>query len=238
MIRLNNEISKGVKISLLICALGLWLGDYFLGNWLGFFNLDRERNLVGVLSGALFAYTSFSFLFSYRLCRMKQEADKVSRFWNRLELLAAVIFGWLAIDEMMVIHERATGVINLKLGLVAIKGAEFFWLIWYLPLMVVGLGVMALLIRFAESRTEKRYWLAAIGLFIFALILETLAALGQHFGWRILSGRPLLASLEEISEFLGNACAALGAEIRWRFSVSAYGASLLAEDKTEPIKRV
>lgn len=120
---------------------------------------------------------------------------------RRRLLLLAVAFVALSVDEASVVHERATGLLNLLLTGDA-EGDKPVWVVVALPVVVaVGLYVLPVL-RSAPTAVQRRWYLALVLYVGGAVVVEVLV--NAVLGVDVESvGYVFAAALEEGLEMLG-----------------------------------
>lgn len=115
---------------------------FFLQDTLGFFDLDRERSLKAVWSGfkLMLSGTIAGLIVLLLTQRSKTRRDQL--LWAAL----GGLFLYLAVDDMMMLHERIGFVLNRRTGW---HGAfeSFNWLIYYSPFIAAGTIVLILCVR-------------------------------------------------------------------------------------------
>lgn len=197
----------------------LLLGDlvvlalhYFFSGSLGFFNIEKERSVNTVYGGLQALWSGvFSFAVAWLLIRADSPPNAVSKnyaiakkigrwSWRRLCWLGGgALFTYLALDDMMEIHERVGFVLNRRVGLTGYWGESFNWIIYFAPFLAAGLLVFAYLVREMWREDRRAGFFATVGL---ALILASLALEGV--GGQLLGSplyRPALL-LEESIELI------------------------------------
>lgn len=162
----------------------LVVAHIFLRKQLGFFDLDKERSLKAVFSGfQLFVSGGVAALIAY----LFQEKGK-RWLWG----LTSVAFVYLALDDMMVIHERIGFVLNRWTGLTGYRGESFNWLIYFIPFIALGIIVFFLLLRTVWQSDRRCGMLLGCGVdfLIASLIFEVLGGkiLGSSwYPWSIVA---------------------------------------------------
>lgn len=183
-------------IFLLVIDVALALAHIFLRQKLGFFNLDKEQSLKASYSGfQLLAIGGTVALYTWLLCR-----EKVRRSVRWLWGATAVGFFYLAIDEMMTIHERIGFVLNRWTGLTGYWGESFNWLLYFAPLIAAGLLAFFFLIRSVWEEDRTSAWMLILGTFFLgaSIVFEVI-------GGRMLGGQwyQTLIIFEETSQLIG-----------------------------------
>jgi len=181
-------VSTGIQI----CK---YVYDYRDG-WMKLFNLDRELNFPTWYSALMIGFCAF--LLKLIAQGKKQKNDRFTKDWQLLSL----IFWWLAIDEILSIHEI----------LIIPEVSEALNLPWFLHSMWVIVGIIfviwfakrfSLFVRRLPSESKKHFILAAVIYVGGALIMEMI---GSHFaesqGQQHLT-YALIATVEEVLEMLG-----------------------------------
>lgn len=165
-----------ISIGVLLIFFDFFLvfSHIFLRNSLGFFDLDKEGSLKAVLSGFQLMVSGFCAGFiAFLSSRMR-----ASRPFMALWMCVSVLFFYLALDDMMMLHERIGFVMNHWTGLHG-SFESFNWLLYFLPCIIFGVFIFILAVRslfFIEPRVRV---LALLGLSGFFLTLLT-EALGGH----------------------------------------------------------
>lgn len=164
----------------------LLLGDllvislhFFLGKKLGFFNLDREQNLAAVYSGFKLLNAGLAATLLVFLTKIKE--NKILWLWAVLSGL----FIYLALDEMMYLHERIGFVINHWTGLAGSRGESFWWYLYFSPLIILGATFLIYVWQMIKKndRTLGRWFVAGVIFFILAIATEGLGALWYARQW-------------------------------------------------------
>ena len=181
-------VSTGIQI----CK---YVFDYRDG-WMKLFNLDRELNFPTW-------YSTFMLGFCAVLLRIisagkKQKKESLVQDWRLLSL----IFTWLAIDELLSIHEI----------LIIPEVSEALNLPWFLHSMWVIVGIVFVawfikryspFVRRLPSTTKKHFIIAAAIYIGGALIMEMVGShLAEAQGQQHLP-YALVATVEEIMEMAG-----------------------------------
>ncbi|MEK7648630.1 MAG: hypothetical protein AAB400_01795 [Patescibacteria group bacterium] len=153
----------------------LFIGDIFvilahiyLRGWLGFFDLDKEGSLKALFSGfQLLASGMGAGCIAYLALRLR-----ASRFVVSLWAVCSALFGYLALDDMMMIHERVGFVLN---NLTRLHGTyeSFNWLLYFSPFIVLGAIAFVLVVRSLSGISVRAHILAWIGLAGFVVTLLT-----------------------------------------------------------------
>lgn len=148
-----------ILIPLLLIDCAIVLAHVFWKDWLGFFDLDKEGNLKGVFSGfQLLGIALSSGALAYLSGLLKM--GRAQRFtW----ILLAAGFAYLALDDMMMIHERVGFVLNRWFGVNDRPFESFNWLLYYAPLIVAGGALIASAIRSLARIDRRIFWMACAG---------------------------------------------------------------------------
>lgn len=158
------------------------------------FNFDTEYNIPAFYSGAALAAAS-ALLWSIGLKIRKQGASYIS--WFGLSL----IFLFLAIDEIVQIHEKIS---DATRALLDTSGLLFF--AWIIPYGVAVLAIAALYAKFIFSLPRPTMLLFVASALIFlsgALGFEVLASpYAEQYGYESL-GFAIFYTCEEFLEMLG-----------------------------------
>ncbi|MBI4599313.1 hypothetical protein HY732_00135 [Candidatus Uhrbacteria bacterium] len=158
-----------VCCALLFGDLVLILAHSTLRQSLGFFDLDKEGSLKAVFSGfQLIASGVASGWIAFLSSRLR-----APRLFVWLWSTMSALFIYLALDDMMMIHERIGFVLNNWTGL---HGAyeSFNWLIYFTPLMIAGLLAFVAAVRaLLRIDARTRFW-AIFGFagFVLTLLFE------------------------------------------------------------------
>lgn len=108
----------------LMTMVGLDLaGSHIFGEPSAAFDLDAEHNVPSVFSAGLFAVASLA-------AAGLRRATPAGAPGRTAALALAVLLGWMAIDDLVMLHERLVGLID-----------AVHWIVWYLP--VVGATIYA-----------------------------------------------------------------------------------------------
>lgn len=169
---------KGLII-LLLGDLFVVLLHFFLGKKLGFFNLDREQNLAAVYSGFKLLSAGFAIILLVFLMRIGRSKN----FWSWITL--AGLFVYLALDEMMYLHERVGFVINHWTGFSGSRGESFWWYVYFSPLIILGAAFLIYIWRAIKTndRTLSRWFMLGVLFFILAIATEGLGAIWYARKW-------------------------------------------------------
>lgn len=155
----------------LFCDSAIIISHIYLKNWLGFFDLDKEGSIKAVFSGLQLLTIGFlAGSITYLLSKLQ-----ASRPFTILWTLICALFVYLALDDMMMLHERIGFVFN---NITRLHGQyeSFNWLIYFLPFMAFGaitliLGARSLVL--IHNKTLPCLTLGVIGLFL-TLFVEIL----------------------------------------------------------------
>ena len=181
-------VSTGIQIS-------KYVFDY-RDEWMDLFNLDRELNFPTWYSALMLGFCAI--LLKIIALGKKQQGDRYTKDWQ----LLSVIFWWLAIDEVLSIHEI----------LIIPEVSEALNLPWFLHSMWVIPGVVfvvwfakryAKFVRHLPSDSKRHFIIAACTYIGGALIMEML---GSHFAESIGQQHivyALIATGEELLEMIG-----------------------------------
>ena len=181
-------VSTGIQIS-------KYVFDY-RDEWMDLFNLDRELNFPTWYSALMLGFCAI--LLKIIALGKKQQGDRYTKDWQ----LLSVIFCWLAIDEVLSIHEI----------FIIPEVSEALNLPWFLHSMWVIPGVVfvvwfakryAKFVRHLPSDSKRHFIIAACTYIGGALIMEML---GSHFAESIGQQHIVYASIatgEEVLEMIG-----------------------------------
>ncbi|MEM8717963.1 MAG: hypothetical protein AAGE84_01465 [Cyanobacteria bacterium P01_G01_bin.39] len=181
-------VSTGIQIS-------KYVFDY-RDEWMKLFNLDRELNFPTWYSALMLGFCGL--LLRIIAMGKKQQSDRYTSDWQ----LLSVIFGLMALDEILSIHEV----------LIIPEISEALNLPWFLHSMWVIPGV-AFVVWFGKryrkfvshlpARSKRQFILAAMIYIGGALIMEMI---GSHFAEAIGQQHliyALIATVEEVLEMTG-----------------------------------
>jgi len=181
-------VSTGIQI----CK---YVFDY-KDDWMKLFNLDRELNFPTWYSALMLAFCAA--LLRIIAIGKKQQGDRYTKDWQ----LLSTIFGFLAIDEVVSLHEI----------LIIPELSEALHLPWFLHSAWVIPGVFFVLwfirryskfIRHLSPKSRRHFVLAGCVYVGGALILEMI---GSHFAESLSQQHivyALIATLEEFLEMTG-----------------------------------
>ena len=181
-------VSTGIQI----CK---YVFDY-RDEWMDLFNLDRELNFPTWYSALMLGFCAI--LLKIIAVGKKQQGDRYTKDWQ----LLSVIFWWLAIDEIVSIHEI----------LIIPEVSEALNLPWFLHSMWVIPGVVFVVwfgkryskfVRHLPFDSKRQFIIAACTYIGGALIMEML---GSHFAESIGQQHivyALIATVEELLEMIG-----------------------------------
>ena len=149
---------------LLLCDILVILAHVFLRDRLGFFDLDKEGNLVSLYSGAkLWVVATLVFVNAFILTRTR--APRTTRIaW----ILAGLGIAYIGLDDMMGVHERIGFVLNNALGTGGFYGESFNWLLYFSPFIVAALLVFGVLIRALWRDNRRAAWWFIAGTLMWA----------------------------------------------------------------------
>ncbi len=184
---------------------------YIARQKLGFFDLDKEGNLVSLYSGIkLWGVGTLGLLHAYILHRAGAMRGRAMQ-WILWALFGMGV-AYIGIDDMMVLHERIGFVVNNVAGTGGFYGESFNWLFYFAPFMVVAVVVFGALVRSLWSTHRRAAW------WFFGGLTLWIAALGVELYGRQLLLSPIinvpvyqqLIVLEEALEMFGASCFAVG----------------------------
>lgn len=193
-----RKIIKYLAIAAIFFTListGIQISKYVFGyreDWMDLFNLDRELNFPTW-------YSAFSLLFCAVLLRIiaigkRQQSDRYARDWR----LLSVIFCWLAIDEVVSIHE----ILIIPEVSEALNLPWFLHSMWVIPGMVFVLWFARRFSKFLRHLPPKsqQQFIASACLYVGgALVMEMI---GSHFAESIGQQHLLYAAIATIEEVL------------------------------------
>ena len=173
-----------LSLMVLSTLVGLYMGMYGAqsSDWLQRLAMDEESSLPTAFSGALLLAAAL--LVSVIAALKRQTRD----FWQNLWRLLAVVFAYLAADELASFHEHLTDFVP---EVVALTGVfRFAWVLPVIPiLLVIGLLYLRFLWRL-PPRTR--------GLFVLAGLLY----IGGALGFEMVAGLVLERSPSAILPYL------------------------------------
>ncbi len=177
---------KGLTI-LLLGDLLVVLLHFFSGKELGFFNLDREQNLAAVYSGFKLLAAGFAAMLLAFLIKIKKDGpqDVWEKARDSIWLVLAGLFIYLALDEMMYLHERIGFVINHWTGLAGSRGESFWWYAYFSPFILLGAALLIYMWRIIKTSDHilGRWFMAGALFFILAIATEGLSAIWYARKW-------------------------------------------------------
>lgn len=210
----TREAARGLELAplvrldaaiiLALCALGAL--EFFTTAQLALFNLDAEGSLPAAFSGTLLlcaALVSLTILY---------EGD-----WSRRERQALWLIGgfltFMAMDEMVGIHEHIGAIIGAP------------WQIPYLPLAAAGgLVWLAVLRILSADVTAARLWLAGAAVWVLSQVSEAVQTVIEPHGYENVHGAITLHGVltipEELGEMLGSTLFLLALIVFLRAGVS------------------
>ena len=181
-------VSTGIQI----CK---YVFDY-RDEWMDLFNLDRELNFPTWYSALMLGFCAI--LLKIIAVGKKQQSDRYTKDWQ----LLSVIFCWMAIDEVLSIHEI----------LIIPEVSEALNLPWFLHSMWVIPGIIFVawfakryskFVRHLPSDSKRHFIIAGCTYVGGALIMEML---GSYFAESIGQQHivyALIATVEELLETIG-----------------------------------
>ena len=182
-----------------IVSTGIQICKYvfdYRDEWMDLFNLDRELNFPTWYSALMLA--SCAILLKIIAIGKKQQGDRYTKDWQ----LLSVIFCWMAIDEVVSIHEI----------LIIPEVSEALNLPWFLHSMWVIPGIVFVawfakryskFVRHLPSDSKRHFIIAGCTYVGGALIMEML---GSYFAESIGQQHivyALIATVEELLETIG-----------------------------------
>lgn len=165
-------------------------------NILHLFDLNREANFPTLFAVALLALAA-ALLFAIA-ATTRRLARPYATHWYVL----AALFGCLAVDEFVQLHELGSSLLARALGVSDVRS----YFLWVVPAALVLLGVGAAFLRFLIHlpRQLRQRLLLAAGIFVGgALGLETVAAIHAVFFGISNLPHSLIFTAEELLEMLG-----------------------------------
>ena len=197
-----GKVVKYLVIAMVFFAIvstGVQISKYvfdFHSEWLDLFNLDRELNFPTWYSAFMIGFCAL--LLRIIATGKKQQGDRYTKDWR----LLSVIFGFMAIDEIISLHEI----------LIIPEVSEALNLPWFLHSMWVIPGILFVtwfirryskFVKHLPAKSQQHFILAASIYIGGALIMEMV---GSHFAESIGQQHllyALIATVEEILEMTG-----------------------------------
>ena len=182
-----------------VVSTGIQICKYVLNyrdDWMDLFNLDRELNFPTWYSALMLGFCAI--LLKIIAVGKKQQGDRYTKDWQ----LLSVIFCWLAIDEVVSIHE----ILIIPEVSEALNLPWFLHSMWVIPgfVFVVWFGKRySKFVRHLPSNSRRHFIIAACTYIGGALIMEML---GSHFAESIGQQHivyALIATVEELLEMIG-----------------------------------
>ncbi|MBI4239804.1 hypothetical protein HY620_02370 [Candidatus Uhrbacteria bacterium] len=194
----KRHVSLYTLVILLFVDILLVGAHIFFRSQLGFFDLDKEQSLKAVFSGFQLMGSGFLAFFLWFLFKK----GAVPAIWQLVWLSLGLMFFYLAMDDMVMLHERIGFVVNHWTGM---QGAfeSFNWLLYFSPLIVLGFLVFIASVRSLFHIHAFSGWLSAAGLTLFTgtLFFEYIG--GQLLKMGVLAAYPTFIILEESFLLLG-----------------------------------
>jgi len=185
------------------------LAQYFL---LRLFDLDCENNLPTLFSSLILLADAFvAFLLGRRGGR-----------W-RLAWILTPVFAWMAVDEVVRLHERLEVTLNIQ------------WQIPYLPILALaGIGWLAMLWLFRDALLAAIFWLAGATCWVISQVSEAIQWGGWYWaGWfgsdEKIAGYNLYMVVEEVLEMGGSSLFLIAMLIRLQMPSGQVAAGRAAE---------
>ena len=188
-----------VAIFFALVSLGIQIAKYgysYRADWMKLFNLDRELNFPTWYSALMLGFCSL--LLKIISAGKKQQSDRFTKDWQLLSL----IFLFLAIDEVLSIHEI----------LIIPEVSEALNLPWFLHSMWVIPGTLFVIwffrrfskfIRHLSPKDFKHFFLAALFYIGGALFMEMVGSYVAEAQGQQNLVYALIATVEEIMEMTG-----------------------------------
>lgn len=181
-------VSTGIQI----CK---YVFDY-RDDWMKLFNLDRELNFPTWYSALMIGFCAI--LLRVIATGKQQQGDHYTADWK----LLAFIFMWMAIDEVVSIHE----ILIIPEVSEALKLPWFLHSMWVIPGTIFVFWFVKRYWRFSRHlpRQSQQHFVAAASIYVGgALIMEMLGSyLAEAQGQQYLP-YALIATVEEVMEMLG-----------------------------------
>ncbi len=195
---LSIRLTIGVMIFTLI-STGIQISKYVYGyrsEWMDTFNLDREMNLPTWYSALMLAFCAI--LLGIIAAGKKTECDRFYRQWK----LLSTIFWFLAIDEVLTLHE----VMIIPEVANALRLPWFLHSMWVIPGTILVVIFIKKYWRFTQHLPKPssfHFILAAIFYIGGALIMEMVGSYFAELQGQQHLPYALIATLEEVMEMMG-----------------------------------
>lgn len=182
-----------------IVSTGIQIAKYvfnYRSEWLDLFNLDRELNFPTWYSALMIGFCAI--LLRIIATGKKQQGDRYSGDWR----LLSTIFIWMAIDEVVSIHE----ILIIPQVSDALKLPWFLHSMWVIPGMLFVAWFVRRYSKFVNHlpAKSKQHFIIAAGLYIGgALVMEMVGSqFAESIGQQTIV-YALIATVEEILELNG-----------------------------------
>lgn len=186
-------------VFLTLVSTGIQIGKYvfdYRADWTTMFNLDRELNLPTWYSS--FMLGTCSILLKTIAIGKKRQSDRFTQDWQLLSL----IFFWLAIDEVLSIHE----ILIIPEVSKALNLPWFLHSMWVIPGTIFVIWFVRRYWKFSfhlPYKSRQHFYLAAFLYIGGALIMEMVGSyIAEAEGQQNLI-YALTATLEEVMEMIG-----------------------------------
>ena len=222
------NLSLGVFLILVSADILMIVFHFTLRSWLGFFDLDREGNLISLWTGIkLWSGATAAFMLALFIKHLGAKRSE----WLAWFLLALGLL-WIGMDDLLAIHERLTFVLNNIFGSGGFYGESFNWLFYFAPLFFISIAV------FCKTAKSAAKW-ASAGDWFYASIFFAIGAMTVEIYGRQLILEPvvrvaryhLLIPVEEFFELAAATAVVFGCYLTlvqfWKTHISFV-------DKTDP----
>lgn len=182
-----------------VVSTAIQISKYSYGyraDWMKLFNLDRELNFPTWYSALMIAFSAL--ILKIIAEGKKQQSDRHTPDWQLLSL----IFCWLAIDEVLSIHE----ILIIPEVSEALNLPWFLHSMWVIPGTIFVLWFIKRYTKFLRhlSLRSRRYFLVAALFYIGgALVMEMVGSYFAEAQGQQRLTYALIATLEEVMEMTG-----------------------------------
>lgn len=208
MMRVDIEISSrrllramlgifAILVAAHVCLqiVRFWTGDHFLFGLLAVFGLGAEQNVPTYFSTVLLLLCGV--MLGLIGIREMNEAGQDKLYW----FLLGLIFLFLSMDEMMMIHERLTEPVRALVG--ESYAPHYAWVLPYgLLFVALGIGYFRFLLRLPR-RTALLFVLAGVLYVGGAIGLETMSGMVSREAGNVNVAYVVLQTIEEVLEMFG-----------------------------------
>ncbi len=179
----------------------LWNDDYFY-ELVPLFDLDKERNIPSLFSSMLILFCA---CFFYLITLARAHSLKTYGYWLGL----ALIFSFLALDELVSLHER---IIRPLRGALHTSGVLYF--AWLIPYGIAVLAIGGIYLRFLFRLPATMRWMMIAAATIYLSGAMGMELIGGHYYEQLGEHRnlpyELMTACEESLEMFGMIILAYG----------------------------